>query len=62
MVGNGTKLKWDVKMKAYWSSVPGIVCIDVPEACLDPQVTVLAVLLKGKVDLYRKDGQVLESN
>lgn len=62
VVGNGTKLKWDIKMKAYWSSVPGIAYIDVPEECLDPQVTVLAVLLKGKVDLYRKDGQVIESN
>lgn len=62
VVGNGTKLSWDVKMKSYWSSVPGIVYIDVPEEVLDQQVTVLAVLLDGKVDLYREEGQVLESN
>ena len=62
VVGNGTKLNWDVKMKQYWSAVPGIVYIDVPEKVLDPQVTVIAVLLDGKVDLYRESGQVIESN
>jgi len=62
VVGNGTKLNWDVKMKQYWSAVPGIVYIDVPEKVLDEQVTVIAVLLDGKVDLYREKGQVIESN
>lgn len=62
VVGNGTKLNWDIKMKQYWSAVPGIIYIDVPEKVLDEQVTVIAVLLDGKVDLYREKGQVLESN
>ncbi len=62
VVGNGTKLNWDVKMKQYWSAVPGIVYIDVPEEVLDEEVTVIAVLLDGKVDLYRETGQVIESN
>jgi alpha-L-fucosidase len=62
VVGNGTKLNWDIKMKQYWSAVPGIVYIDVPEEVLDEQVTVIAVLLDGKVDLYREKGQVIESN
>ncbi|WP_297087588.1 alpha-L-fucosidase [uncultured Draconibacterium sp.] len=62
VVGNGTKLNWEVKMKQYWSAVPGIVYIDVPEKILDEQVTVIAVLLDGKVDLYREQGQVIESN
>nr|WP_319267315.1 alpha-L-fucosidase [uncultured Draconibacterium sp.] len=62
VVGNGTKLNWDVKMKQYWSAVPGIVYIDVPEKVLDEQVTVIAVLLDGEVDLYREQGQVIESN
>ncbi|MFC1726641.1 alpha-L-fucosidase [candidate division KSB1 bacterium] len=53
VLGNGTKLSWEVKMKQYWSAVPGIVYIDVPEQVLDEQVTVLAVLLKGPVDLHR---------
>jgi alpha-L-fucosidase len=62
VVGNGTKLNWDIKMKQYWSAVPGIVYIAVPEEILDDQVTVIAVLLDGKVDLYREKGQVIESN
>jgi len=47
-VGNGTKLNWDVKMKQYWSSVPGIVYIDVPENVLDEEMTAIAVYLTGK--------------
>ncbi len=62
VVGEGTKLNWKVVGKAYWSAVPGIVYIDVPETVLDEQVTVIAVLLKGKIDLYREKGQVIESN
>ncbi|MCK5146100.1 alpha-L-fucosidase [bacterium] len=61
-VGNGTKLKWDVKMKAYWSSVPGVVYIDVPESVLDEEWTVLAVLLDGKVEMQPGKGHVVESN
>ena len=52
VVGNGTKLTYDIKMKQYWSAVPGIVYIDVPEEVLDEQVTVIAVLLDGKIDLH----------
>ena len=62
VVGNGTKLSWKVMMKQYWSRVPGIIYIDVPEEVLDDQVTVVAILLKGPVDLYREDGQTIESN
>jgi alpha-L-fucosidase len=62
VVGNGTKLNYDIKMKQYWSSVPGIAYIDVPEVVLDKDVTVLAILLDGKIDLYRETGQVIESN
>jgi alpha-L-fucosidase len=62
VVGNGTKLEWDIKMKAYWSSVPGLIYIDVPEKVLDEQVTVIAILLKGPIELYREDGNVIESN
>jgi len=49
-------------MKQYWSAVPGIVFIDVPENVLDPQVTVIAVLLNGKIDMYREKGQVITAN
>lgn len=62
VLGNGTKLSHKIVGKAYWSSVPGICYIDLPEEALDPEVTVLAVLLDGPVDLYRERGQVIESN
>jgi len=62
VVGNGTKLKWDVKMKQYWSSVPGLVYIDVPEQVLDQDVTVLAVLLKGPAEVYSEHVGAIESN
>jgi len=62
VVGNGTKLKSTVSGKQYWSSTPGILYIDVPEKVQDKEVTVIAVLLDGKVDLYREEGQVIESN
>ncbi|MEZ4990748.1 MAG: alpha-L-fucosidase [Saprospiraceae bacterium] len=62
VVGNGTKLQHRIVGKPYWSSVPGLCYIDVPEDVLDPEVTVLAVLLDGPMELYREDGQVIESN
>lgn len=54
VLGNGTKLQAKVMMKMYWSQIPGLVYIDVPEHVLDPQVTVLAVLLDGPVDLFQE--------
>ena len=49
-------------MKQYWSEVPGLLYIEVPQKFLDEQVTVIAVLLNGPAEVYRKDGQVIESN
>ena len=62
IVGDGTKLSHQVMGKMYWSEVPGIVYIDVPPEKADPYMTVIAVQLKGAVDLYREDGQTIESN
>jgi len=62
VVGNGTKLKSTVLSKAYWSPVPGLLYIDVPDEVLDPQVTVLALLLDGPVELYREEVKAIESN
>ena len=61
-VGNGTMLPYKVYNKNYWSEVPGNLYIDVPERVLDPQITVLAVLLDGPIKLYRGVGQVISSN
>ncbi|MEN8247551.1 MAG: alpha-L-fucosidase [Bacteroidota bacterium] len=56
VVGNGTKLNHEVKMKPWWSKIPGVVFIDVPESVTDKYITVLALRLSGKeVELYKKE-------
>ena len=62
VVGNGAMLETKVIGKLYWSQVPGMLYIDVPEQVLDPEVTVIALLLDGKIDLYSEAGQVITSN
>jgi len=62
VVGNGAKLSHKVMGKAYWSKVPGLLYIDLPEEVQDKDVTVIAVLLDGEIDLYGDAGQVIESN
>lgn len=52
IVGEGTKLAWDEKMKAYWSEKPGIIYIDIPKTSVDENVTVIALLLDGKIALW----------
>ena len=51
VVGNGTKLTWKEYLKPYWSSNAGLYFINVPEAVLDENLTVLAVILDGKLKL-----------
>jgi alpha-L-fucosidase len=53
VVGNGTKLTYKVMGKPYWSKVPGLLYIDLPEAVQDEEVTVVAILLDGKIDMYK---------
>ena len=62
VVGNGTMLNYKVYNKAYWSATPGNLYIDVPDNVLDPQITVLAVLLDGPVKIYNGQGQVITAN
>lgn len=62
VVGNGAMLNYKVYNKNYWNDIPGNLYIDVPERCLDPQITVVAVLLDGPVKLYRGAGHVQENN
>ena len=54
VVGDGTKLSFGVLGRQYWSPVPGLLYVDVPAEVLDEQVTVIAVLLDGPIDLYRE--------
>jgi hypothetical protein len=51
---DGTKLAHKVLGKQYWSEAPGLFYIDVPPEVLDEQVTVIAMLLDGPIDLYRE--------
>jgi alpha-L-fucosidase len=53
VVGNGTKLTWKEYLKPYWSSSAALVFIDLPEAVLDEYITVLAVVLDGKLQLQK---------
>lgn len=62
IVGDGTILNYKMFDKLYWSAVPGIVYIDIPEQLLDKDMTVIAVLLDGPVKEYRHDVKPIESN
>jgi alpha-L-fucosidase len=53
VVGNGTKLTWKEYLKPYWSGSAGLVFIDLPEAVLDEYITVLAVVLDGKLKIQK---------
>lgn len=53
VVGNGTKLTWKEYLKPYWSSNSGVIFIDLPEKVLDEDMTVLAVVLDGKLKLQK---------
>ena len=62
VVGEGTMLSHEIYNKLYWSKVPGIIYIDIPKDKLDQQLTVIAVLLDGPIDLYREKVGAIESN
>ncbi|PSL29898.1 alpha-L-fucosidase [Chitinophaga ginsengisoli] len=59
VVGNGQALTHKIVGKISWSSVPGLVYIDVPATVQDKYMTVLAVELDGPVKLYRGKGGFL---
>jgi alpha-L-fucosidase len=52
VVGNGTKLSHKVIGKVSWSKKPGLLYIDLPDDVLDKNVTVIALQLDGKINLY----------
>jgi alpha-L-fucosidase len=62
IVGNGTLLGHQIINKQYWSDIPGIVYISVPEDQLDEEMTVIAVLVDKPVELYREEIKAIESN
>lgn len=62
IVGEGSMIGHEIFNKLYWSSIPGIIYIDIPEERLDNDITVIAVLLDSPVDLYREKVGAIESN
>jgi len=62
IVGEGTILPYEIYNKLYWSKIPGIVYIPIPPDRLDPNFTIINVLLDGKIDLYREHVGVLDQN
>ena len=54
VVGSGQTLSCKRFGGASWSNIPGILYIDVPEDVLDEYITVIALELEGKLDLYHK--------
>lgn len=56
VVGEGQALAHKVVGKIYWSPVPGLVYITVPQAVQDKYMTVLALELDKPVSLYKGHG------
>lgn len=56
VLGSGIKLQHKIVGKISWSSVPGLVYIDIPKEQHDPYITVLKLQLDGPVELYRGKG------
>jgi alpha-L-fucosidase len=62
IVGEGTMVEPQIYNKLYWSAVPGIIYIPIPESRVDKDLTVVAVLLDGPLDLHREKVGAIESN
>ncbi len=62
VVGTDIELSHKIVGKISWSSVPGLVYIDVPENAQDKYMTVLALQLDKPVKLYRGKGGFLTNN
>ncbi|MDR2234862.1 MAG: alpha-L-fucosidase [Chryseobacterium sp.] len=62
IAGEGSLLGHEIYNKLYWSEKPGIIYIDIPKERLDPEMTVLAILLDKPVELHREKVGSVESN
>lgn len=62
IVGEGSMIGYEIYNKLYWSEVPGIVYIDIPANRLDPNMTVIAVLLDSPINLFSEEIKPIESN
>jgi alpha-L-fucosidase len=62
VVGSGQELSHRKIGGASWAEIPGVLWIEVPEAVLDPNATVIKIELEGALDLYTGAGHAIESN
>ncbi|EEI93649.1 Alpha-L-fucosidase [Sphingobacterium spiritivorum ATCC 33300] len=62
IVGEGSMIDHDIYNKLYWSAIPGIVYINVPNERLNNNLSVIAVLLDKPIELYREKVGAIESN
>jgi alpha-L-fucosidase len=62
IIGEGTILSPQIYNKLYWSKIPGIVYIDIPRDRLDPNFTIVNLLLDKEIDLYTENVGSLTTN
>jgi alpha-L-fucosidase len=62
VVGRDETLTWRRSGGAPWWNIPGILLVDVPQAALDEDVTVVGIRLQGALDLYHGAGGAVETN
>jgi alpha-L-fucosidase len=62
VVGPGRSLTFERSGGAPWKNIPGVLLVDLPEADLDEDVTVVGIRLKGPLDLYHGTGGAVEAN
>ena len=51
VVGEGTKLHYHEYLKPYWSKHSGLIFINLPEEFADEDMTVIALVLDGKLEV-----------
>lgn len=62
IVGEGSLLNHKIYDKLYWSEVPGLVTIDVPQHRQDEDMSVIAIMLDGPLKEYHQEIKAVESN
>lgn len=53
VVGDGTKLEYSEFLRPYWSTHSGVIFIKLPEKAVDRYMTVICLVLDGKLDCDR---------
>ena len=62
VLGSAAKVGYRVVGKHDWSKVPGLLHITLPDAALDPVLTVVELQLDGPLSLFKEQVKPIESN